>query len=353
MDDIYTKLRKKLDRVGFGYPATEAGTEYVFLKEFYSEKDAEIIIAMKDGYQTPAEFAQMTGMDVSEAEERLYSLSKRGLIYREKVDGKLRYCHVPIVHGTYEFNIKNFDNIWLTPFFQTLGAPGFRETMYRKEIPFFRAIPGKSDLVDGEILPYDDIEQILDDAQAYAITPCACRTNPKFRDAPVCGHPTDTCLTLDGFADYAVENGFGYYVTRDEAIKMLWNGLVDHRVIQVINSKKAEVICSCCGCSCGVIRARKQFDNMDLWSNYYAARDADKCTQCSTCETYCQVGAITPAKLDLGHCVGCGLCVHNCPSKALKLVKKERTFEPSETVFDTYNVMSELKEADKRAKKIE
>lgn len=342
-DVIYQKLRERLDRLGPGYPKTEDGKEYVFLRRFYSPKDAETILNMSDGYQTAADYASTAGVPVKEAETQLYDMSKRGLIYREKCDGVYRYHLVPLVHGTYEFNINNFDNAWLTPFFQTLGTPGFREQMYaNKHTPFFRAIPGSKQLVKGGAAgPYDDIEAILARESAFALSPCACRTNPKFRGVASCDHPTDTCLLLGGFADYAVENGFGHYVSRDEALKMLQDGLDDDRVIQVINSKQSEVICSCCSCSCGVLRGRKQFGNMELWSNYYAVRDEDRCTRCGTCEKHCQVGAITVDGIDLSHCIGCGLCVQNCPAGALELVQKETAYEPPETLFDSYSQMTD------------
>lgn len=342
MENIYEKLRTRLDQIGFGYPKTEDGSEFVFLKRFYSEKDAEIIINMANGYQTAADFAKHTGMDEEDAEKSLYDMSKRGLIYREKIDGSYHYRHVPIVHGTYEFNVNNFDKEWLPKLMKTLGTSGFREQIYaNKNTPFFRAIPAGRDVVDGEILLYDDIDAILDSHSVFAITPCACRTNPRYRDAPVCEHPTDTCLTLSGFAAYAVENGFGRYVTREEAKEMLQEGIKDDRVIQVINSRQSEVICSCCSCSCGVIRGRKQFGGMDLWSNYYCERDLSKCVGCGACEKHCQVNAIDATRIDLTHCIGCGLCVRHCPQKALHLKKKENAYNPPETVFDAYSQMSE------------
>lgn len=343
MEHLYEKLRARLDQLGAGYPKTEDGSEYAFIQRFYSEQDAQAILTMSDDYQTAAEYALMADITPEEAEGLLYDMSKRGLIYREKCDGVHQYRLIPLVHGTYEFNVNHFDKEWLTPFFKTLGTSGFREQMYaNKNTPFFRAIPGNKNLVQGGVAgPYDDIEAILDRENAFALTPCACRTNPKFRGVPTCDHPTDTCLLLGGFAHYGVENGFGRYITRAEALKILQDGVEDDRVINVINSKHAEVICTCCSCGCGVMRGRKQFANMEYWSNYYAVRDEGTCIGCGTCETHCQVSAITSQDIDLGHCVGCGLCVHHCPSKALTLVQKEYAYDPPETIFDSYAQMSE------------
>jgi formate hydrogenlyase subunit 6/NADH:ubiquinone oxidoreductase subunit I len=37
------------------------------------------------------------------------------------------------------------------------------------------------------------------------------------------------------------------------------------------------------------------------------------------------------AVVDPGLCIGCGVCVHKCPSGSLALVHKHDTTEPSET----------------------
>ena len=47
MEDIYEKLRQKLDGMTKGYPKTEKGSEMVFLKKVFSEEDAEIFIKFK------------------------------------------------------------------------------------------------------------------------------------------------------------------------------------------------------------------------------------------------------------------------------------------------------------------
>ncbi len=341
--ELYEQLRARLDRLGSGYPKTAAGTEYVFLKRFFTPEDAEYILRMPDGFFTAEEYAQANATDPEQAYEKIYDMSKRGLVYREKLDGVYHFHLIPLVHGVYEFNCNNFEKEWLDPFFASLGTPGWREMTYgNRHTPFFRALPGNRRLVkDEDVGPYDDIETIIANSYACALTPCACRTNPKYRNAPSCDCPTDTCLVLDGFADYAVENGFGYYVTKEEALKVTQDGLQEDRVIEAINSKIAEVICSCCSCGCGIIRGRKAFGGMDVWSNYYVKRDPEKCVKCGQCSTHCQVDAIDGESIDLTHCVGCGICVNKCPQKALILVKKENAYVPPDRVFDAYASMTE------------
>jgi Fe-S-cluster-containing hydrogenase component 2 len=40
--------------------------------------------------------------------------------------------------------------------------------------------------------------------------------------------------------------------------------------------------------------------------------------------------------INLDRCIGCGVCIANCPEDALTLKKREREFVPLETMEDTY-----------------
>ena len=56
-EEIYERLRQKLDALTKGYPKTEKGSEMVFLKKVFSPEDADLFIRMKRGLQTPAQVA--------------------------------------------------------------------------------------------------------------------------------------------------------------------------------------------------------------------------------------------------------------------------------------------------------
>jgi pyruvate ferredoxin oxidoreductase delta subunit len=52
----------------------------------------------------------------------------------------------------------------------------------------------------------------------------------------------------------------------------------------------------------------------------------EKCIGCFNCWLYCPEVAIkktNPIEIDLRFCKGCGICAHECPMKAIKMIKEE------------------------------
>ncbi len=76
-----------------------------------------------------------------------------------------------------------------------------------------------------------------------------------------------------------------------------------------------------------------------MLSNYEAVIDADSCTSCKLCLERCQMeaiaeGADTYAVID-GRCIGCGLCVADCPTSAITLLEKEGVEAPPKDFDET------------------
>ncbi|MEM2099104.1 MAG: 4Fe-4S binding protein [Candidatus Bathyarchaeia archaeon] len=65
------------------------------------------------------------------------------------------------------------------------------------------------------------------------------------------------------------------------------------------------------------------------WKTYMPVRDAEKCTRCLLCVIFCPDGAVhwigdkADIEFDLRFCKGCGICAHECPTKAISM-KLER-----------------------------
>lgn len=63
------------------------------------------------------------------------------------------------------------------------------------------------------------------------------------------------------------------------------------------------------------------------WRTFYPVCDQDKCTACTTCESFCPEGIITITKetkyqADMDYCKGCGLCAEVCPVNAITMERE-------------------------------
>jgi Fe-S-cluster-containing hydrogenase component 2 len=345
MADIYRQLRDKFETLGIGYPATETGVEFTLLKRFFSPEDATVFLAMADGYQTSGEFAARSGMDPKVAAHKLEDMAKRGLLFRLREGDQVRYRHVSVVHGLYEFNVNNIGADWLPDFFGHLvGGLGARA--YGTDTPFLRSVPLNADVVaESRILPFDDAASIIGRQKMIAVTKCECRAVGALLGNP-CKHEVETCIVLGSFAEYYLENKMARPITKEEALAIVKRGTAEGRVVQMLNSKDAECICSCCTCHCGGLQVLGMCGHDQIGrtvsSNYFSVKDESVCRNgCfELCTSACPTGAIHVADqtvvIDVKKCLGCGQCVTHCGLGALVLESKsaDKIYEPPATWFD-------------------
>jgi Fe-S-cluster-containing hydrogenase component 2 len=332
------------------------GTCLVFTRE---PEQAEWFVAMGDGYQTPAQIAEKLGKDLETAAEALEKMAKDGLIFRLRKGGEIKYKTIPVVHGTFEFNIHRLAPDWIVSLASHLGS-GLAARFVGTPHPFYRTVPVNASIDStSEVLPYDNAEEIIDRNEKIAVAPCICRTANKTVNN-WCGCDLETCLIFGEFADYYVENKLGRYISKEEARDILHDGIAKGRISQVANSQNPEVMCSCCTCGCGmlqiVIAMGKDSVGRPFITNYYSETIPDKCSgACSElCISCCPPKSRHPEDgkvlTDSGACLGCGLCVTHCPNKAIRMVKKAESsfYQPPETIFYTYDLMAEyLRKNDK------
>jgi Na+-translocating ferredoxin:NAD+ oxidoreductase subunit B len=363
--EIYERLREKLDALGFGLP--ESGPvdegdrpEIRVLKELFTPEDAEVFVAMRSGYQTAESFAAASGHTLEFARQRLYELSKRGLLYRRGGEEGLEYRLIPMAHGVFEFNV-NDEGLpkWFLPFAEYLGASTFMVNVTGTDTPFERTVPCNAEYVEGGALPQDDIVSLVNGMEdCFAITDCLCRKAPHVAIGAPLKHPLRTCMYTGEWARYAVENGFAERASREEILAVIHDTEPGGRMVQVLNSEKPEVICSCDGEACLVLvqhKLRIPGPARALRSNYDAVLDLDTCTSCGVCVERCPIGALEfdeasgTVEVDLGMCCGCGLCVGACEEHALKLVKKAQVYAPVGCAFSGYDRQAAYRGADPNA----
>lgn len=169
----------------------------------------------------------------------------------------------------------------------------------------------------------------------------------------------ETCLAFGDMAKMVLRRKHCREVTRDEVLEILRQNEEDGLVLQPANARQPEFVCSCCGCCCGMLSYQKFLPRpLDFWSsNYYAEVSTQACSQCGTCVSRCQVGAVAltgasgEANINLSKCIGCGLCVTTCPSEAVHLKKKDRETVPPANEEDLYaEVMTNKKSSPEQLK---
>jgi NAD-dependent dihydropyrimidine dehydrogenase PreA subunit len=157
-----------------------------------------------------------------------------------------------------------------------------------------------------------------------------------------------------GFPFY-VDAGQGRNISQEEALSLIDQAEKEGLVLQPSNTRDLFCICLCCGDCCEVLTGAKTFDRPAdyLISNFYVVHNPELCQDCGVCMERCQMEAIRKAdgvyQIDLGRCIGCGLCVSTCPGNANKLVQKKELRVPPKGITDMYLTMLERK-AGRRAK---
>jgi Na+-translocating ferredoxin:NAD+ oxidoreductase subunit B len=343
----HKRLRERLDKIANGFPKTKTGAELRVLAQLFSPEEADLCAIMSDDYEFASEIAAKAGKKSDEVAQMLDKISKRGLIYRIRQDGELKYRLVPFMVGILEFNVYNI-NPTLGINIGMMMEGGYFKTIYSKKTPHLRSIPIKSEIVaKDKIMPYDDAVTIISTRDRISISECACRLLGREMGNP-CIHPMDTCFQFNDWADYYVENGLGKYISKEEALEKLARNEEEGLVNQVANSKEPELLCSCCSCHCGLFDSLKKFPGpaFDNITNYVCQWDANACNNCGICVKRCPVGAhafVDGKKVYLNEkCIGCGLCVTTCKPNACVLINKpeDAQYVPKETLFDTFKEMA-------------
>jgi electron transport complex protein RnfB len=343
MEEIYEKLRARLDDLANGYPATESRVEIRLLKRLFTEEEAELFLQLSPFLQKPADVAANLNRDPEEIGAMMERMAQKGLLFRKRKGDLVRYSAVPYVVGIFEHQLGRMDEAFARDHEEYFEA-AFGQTIQSFKTPVLRTIPINRQLVaDYPVAPFEDVLQIIASQQKIAVAPCVCRTTTKLAGKE-CDKPVENCFSFGSHAEYYVENGMGRFITIEEAKQIVKKNEEAGLVMQPFNSQKIGGMCSCCGDCCGVLRSLKMHPHpaQMVQSNYFARVDEAQCTGCETCVDRCQIEAIEVvdgiSTIDLNRCIGCGLCVTTCPADAIELIKKpeDQLYEPPKTGAETY-----------------
>lgn len=352
-NQVYVKLQRHLDNQAVGFPATRSGVEIKILQHIFTPEEAEIACCLGYKFEPLDAIFSRAGHLVHTAEElekRLDRIQNKGGIESKIKHGKMHYCNTPLIVGMYEFQLNRLTPEFIENFNDYTSNKNFGVAFLSTKLPQMRTIPvAKSIHPQHNVSTFDEVRALLQAAEEpFVIIECICRKK-KSIEGNTC-QVTDrkeTCLAIGGMARMVLRSGSGKEITRDEAIAIIEQNQKQGLVLQPSNTQKAEFICSCCGCCCGMLRIQKDLPKpLDFWaSNFYAAVDSITCEGCGACVKRCQVGAVSvskkkqPAVVDRDRCIGCGVCTVGCPTQSITLVKKPAEVRPPQTREDLNEII--------------
>jgi formate hydrogenlyase subunit 6/NADH:ubiquinone oxidoreductase subunit I len=213
-----------------------------------------------------------------------------------------------------------------------------------------RSIPIDQTLEDKrQIMPFEDILQVVDNFDYYTVSHCPCRMrhklDPDYVDSP---YPSEVCLHFGELGRHCVENGLGREITKEETLEIL-KMAADAGLVHGISNyeENPDTICNCDPQYCTMFRPYHHLGHeksMDQ-SNYQVKVTPETCKACGLCAKRCPMDAIQfkvsdratnkfrkAMAVDTDICVGCGVCVHKCPSKSIVLERREEITKPPKTV---------------------
>jgi electron transport complex protein RnfB len=221
MDDVYERLRERLDMFPQGFPKTESGVELEILQHLFAPDEAEIMLHLRPFPENVADIAERTGKDKTELGETLYEMSKRGLILRyTSPDNEIYYFLIPWVIGIWEFQLNNLttENIEL---YEKYFEEGMAPAQQNRKIGQFRVIPVEKEIEgDTEIQPYERVSEIIESHTRFAVADCICRKEARMLGKG-CDKLLETCISLGASADFYIENGLGREISKEEAKEIL------------------------------------------------------------------------------------------------------------------------------------
>ena len=233
--------------------------------------------------------------------------------------------------------IKNFLSSAFSEGFQTLGR---LEAIFRKKGRLPKAV--KTAMLKkakeehfGQVLPIEEISELVRNAMTVVRMPCACRWNIGKKEVRCCyaiSYGPDAWYRGIDMSYFGKTSDEGLEsLNPDNAIKQM-EEMEEHGAIHTIWTMMTPFIGAVCNCSpdeCLAMRtlSRIHVETMER-AEYVARVDEGLCNGCGLCDLNCNfnaIGSVTEsgrslARIDPHRCFGCGLCRRACSTGAISLV---------------------------------
>jgi ferredoxin len=342
---VYRKLQQHLERMPIGMPPTKSGVEIRILKQFFSPEDAEIAMTLGALPQKLTKIyrrAKKLGLSISDLEEKLDSMIRRGLIIGGPATldekGNKYYSNVQVAIGIFEFQVSRITgNLW-KDVNEYMNEEFYKEFHNPNAPNQIRTVPVEASIVPEHYIGnYDNVMQIVEKYEGpFAVMDCICKKgNDLIGKSCQLTDLRENCMMYNDTAEYIVDTlGEARYISKEESLDLLRKSQEAGLILQPENTLNPGFICTCCGDCCGILTSVKKLPRpADYFSsNFYAEVDPELCIGCENCVNRCQMDALLindgHSYVNLDNCIGCGNCVVVCENDAIHLMKKEKELVP-------------------------
>ncbi|MFX1450641.1 MAG: ATP-binding protein [Promethearchaeota archaeon] len=349
------KIAKKLSESSMSIPIDENGepteTYIEYLSLLYNPKDAEIVQELEVFPKNISltKLSKRLGRDKKELTDLLDPLSKKGSVFKM---GKTYAIPVPLEIFDMPFMIKEVYEGKNAKKLAELSRKFFEDEGYYKiwettedGIPRTRILTVSEKIEPGhEILPIDEVYNIIEKNTSFALVPCPCRNRFEIEGIRKCKnrYPIHNCVLLGAFAEKVISMGdpVARRASKVEVTRLTQDSAKRGLIHTTDNFIGSNIICSCCECCCvmlaGLTRPGLENPRAIARANYIARVNKRACTACELCLTRCKFNAISienTSVIDESKCMGCGLCAVTCPNNAIKMYRLEREEMPKEQIY--------------------
>jgi len=233
------------------------------------------------------------------------------------------------------------NRFWESFVLPALGSPP-RQREERRDAPPAdepaRAQPSEEQIVArrkiehfGQVLPIEDVEQVIDMVDSITRMPCGCRylTTGKADKRYCFGFGIDETGILGKFPDATSS----LEVLEKEEAKQIFRKFDEEGLIHSIWTGITPYVVGLCNCDrdCGAYKGYIEMRGSPSFfrAEYVCQVDWDRCTGCKTCMSQCQFGAqfyssgLGKVYIDPARCFGCGVCRAACTTDAITLIPRE------------------------------
>lgn len=235
--------------------------------------------------------------------------------------------------------IENFLSSAFSEGFQTLGR---LETIYRKKGKLPLAV--KTAMVDkakaehfGQVLPIEEISEVVGKARTVVRMPCACRWNIDKKEERCCyavSYGPEAWYQDIDMAYFGKASGEGMEQLSPDAATAQMKAMEEQGRVHTIWTMMTPFIGAICNCTPRECLAMLTLSGAGVETmeraEFAAQVDQALCTGCGLCDAECHFSAIeshqhngaSHAHIDPRKCFGCGLCRRVCSTGAISLVAR-------------------------------